>query len=214
MRRLIAALALAAGFGSPANAEVVQTGESSFVLRHVATVAASQEDVWKMLLRPADWWSSEHTFSGDAVNLWLDGQATGCFCEKLPRPADLAEGLRAGSVEHLRVLYVEPPRALRLTGGLGPLQAEPVNAVMTLSLRSAGGRTRIAMEYVVSGLVRRKGEDMAPLVDRVLGEQVGRLAGKFPAAEAAAAEEPAEAPNDAPAETPVDEQPVAASEAG
>lgn len=192
MRRLIAALLLAAAPVAPAAAEVVQTGEGSFVLRFAATVGAGQDDVWKQVLRPADWWSSDHTFSGDAANLWLDGQATGCFCEKLPRPADLAEGIRQGSVEHLRVLYVEPPRALRMAGGLGPLQSEPVNAVLTLTLREAAGRTRIAMEYVVSGLVRRKGDEMAPLVDKVLAQQLARLAAKFPPVD-----QPAVTPGDA-----------------
>lgn len=194
MRRLIAALVLVAAPVAPAAAEVVQAGEGSFVLRFAATVGAGQDDVWKQVLRPADWWSSDHTFSGDAANLWLDGQATGCFCEKLPRPADLAEGIRQGPVEHLRVVYVEPPRALRMTGGLGPLQSEPVNAVLTLTLREAAGRTRIAMEYVVSGLVRRKGDEMAPLVDKVLAEQLSRLVAKFPPVEP-----PAIAPGEAPA---------------
>jgi hypothetical protein len=206
MHRLIATLALAAASIAPASAEVVQAGEGSFVLRFTATVAAAQDEVWKQVLRPADWWSSDHTFSGDAANLWLDGQATGCFCEKLPRPADLAEGLRSGSAEHLRVLYVEPPRALRLSGGLGPLQSEPVNGVMTLTLRSAAGRTRIALEYVVSGLVRRKGEEMAPLVDKVLAEQVARLAGKFPPVEQPAASGAPEAQSPSP-EAPLPETP-------
>ena len=184
MRILLTGLFCAATFAVPAAAEVVQTGEGSFVVRHSAVVGAPQVDVWKALLRPADWWSSDHTYSGDAANLWLDGQATGCFCEKLPRKDGLPEDLRPGSVEHMRVIYVEPPRALRMVGGLGPLQAEPVTAVMTFSIRSSGKRTGIAMDYVVSGLVRRKGEEMAPLIDKVLGGQMGRLAGLFPAVEA------------------------------
>lgn len=206
MRKLLAVLVLAAGAASPAAAEIVQSGESSFVLRYAVTVAAPQEEVWKQLLRPADWWSSQHTYSGDASNLWLDGQATGCFCEKLPRPSDLSEGLRPGSVEHMRVIYVEPVRALRMTGGLGPLQSDPVNGVMTFSLRSGEGRTRIAMEYVVSGLVRRKGDEMAAQVDKVLGEQIARLAGRFSPVEQGAPEEPAASP----AEEPAVEQPESA----
>lgn len=208
MRIFLTSLACVGALASPAAAEVVQTGEGSFVVRHSLVVGAPQVDVWKQLLRPADWWSSDHTYSGDASNLWLDSQATGCFCEKLPRKDSLPEDLRPGSVEHMRVIYVEPPRALRMVGGLGPLQAEPVTAVMTFSIRSSGTRTGIAMDYVVSGLVRRKSEDMAPVIDKVLGEQMARLAGRFPPVEpvAPAPTEPTEPAAEVPPAAPVAEE--------
>jgi len=44
-------------------------------------VNADPQAAWKMLIAPAKWWSSDHTWSKDAANLYLDAQATGCFCD-------------------------------------------------------------------------------------------------------------------------------------
>lgn len=195
MRAMFYGLALAAtGLAAPASAEVVQSAENGFVIRFNGQVPAGSEDVWKQLMRPADWWSSAHTYSGDAANLWLDGQATGCFCEKLPLAKNAPEGMRPGSAEHLRVVYVEPGRAIRMVGGLGPLQSDAVAGVMTISLKAGNGGTRIALEYAVSGFLKLKSAEMAPAVDKVLGEQFKRLTDKFAPAAAAAAESGAEAP--------------------
>ena len=127
---------------------------------------------------PSRWWSGDHTYSGDAANLYLDAQATGCFCEKLPRPADAPADQRMGSVEHMHIVYADPQRGiLRMTGGLGPLQEEPVRGVWTIVLKTAAASgTRIEWTYTVDGLVAKKGGDMAPLVDMVLGQQLTRLA--------------------------------------
>jgi carbon monoxide dehydrogenase subunit G len=174
---LIFAAALAA---SPAQAEVIASTDSGFVVSHAADIAAEPAAVWKMLIAPAQWWSSDHTYSGKAENLYLDAQATGCFCEKLPRPADAPETQRMGSVEHMHIVYADPQRGvLRMTGGLGPLQAEAVSAVMTIALKQEGAATRLTMRYVVGGVWQGKPAELGPLVDRVLGEQVQRLAAKF-----------------------------------
>lgn len=184
---VIVAAALAA---APAQAEVIASTDSGFVVSHAAEMPAEPVAVWKMLIAPAQWWSSDHTYSGKAENLYLDAQATGCFCEKLPRPADAPETQRMGSVEHMHIVYADPQRGvLRMTGGLGPLQAEAVSAVMTIALKQEGEGTRLTMRYVVGGVWQGKPAELGPLVDRVLGEQVQRLAAKF-------------APPEAPAEPP------------
>ena len=85
--RIYAAVAALTGTAlpaSPAAAEVVDQSEIGFTVAHTAEVAATPADVWKMLRRPDKWWSKEHSWSGDAANFWLDSQAGGCFCEKLP----------------------------------------------------------------------------------------------------------------------------------
>ena len=80
---LTAALPAALG-AAPVNAKVIDQSELGFTVAHTAQVAATPEDVWKMLRMPQKWWSKDHSWSGDAANFWLDSQAGGCFCEKLP----------------------------------------------------------------------------------------------------------------------------------
>lgn len=183
---LAAALLLA---GSPASAEVVASSPSGFVSRQAADVSADAETVWAELLKPADWWSGKHTYSGDAANLSLDPRAGGCFCELLPSAVSPRAAPR-GSVEHMRVIYIERPRALRLSGALGPMQAEAAQGTLTIVLRPIDGGTRIMWEYVVGGYLRQTTETLAPAVDRVLGEQLTRLAAKL-GPKAAAAPAPA-----------------------
>ena len=67
-------------------AEVVVQSEAGFVIKHSAETTPAPADTWRILIAPAKWWSSDHTWSHDAANLYLDAQASGCFCEKLPKP--------------------------------------------------------------------------------------------------------------------------------
>ncbi len=176
MRRfvLVGLIALCA---VPASAEVTEVRDSGFIVKLSAEAQASKSETWKTLIAPARWWSSEHTYSGDAGNLWLDAQATGCFCEKLPRPKDAPETQRIGSIEHMHVVYADPQSGvLRMSGGLGPLQQDAGNGTLTVTLKQANEVTRIDWVYAVSGLIVLKPEEIAPLVDQVLREQIERLA--------------------------------------
>lgn len=164
---------------APAQAEILTRDDRGFVVREVVEVAAPTAEVWRTLVKPATWWSSEHTFSGEAANLTLDPVPGGCFCEKLP-PAKQGGGAAvSGGVQHMRVVYVEPGRALRLTGALGPLQSEALLGAMTITLKSNERGTRILIEYVVGGYMRYRVEQIAPAVDRMLGQQITRLADKL-----------------------------------
>lgn len=187
MHRLLA-LAAATILTAPAQAELAATSEAGFVSDNSALIAADLPAVWKLLVAPNLWWSASHTYSGDAGNLYLDAQATGCFCEKLPKPADAPEGQRMGSVEHMHVVYADPQRGvLRMVGGLGPLQGEAVHGVLTVTLKREGEGTRMLWRYVVGGVWQAKVEEMGPLVDKVMAEQVRRLAEKAgPVTDAAA----------------------------
>jgi hypothetical protein len=178
---------------APAAAEVTALSDAGFVIRHEVETPASKTDAWRALIAPGKWWSPAHTYSGRAENLYLDAQATGCFCEKLPRPPGEPEDQRMGSVEHMNVVYVEPPQGvLRMKGGLGPLQGESVNGTLTITVRPTPQGSKITWEYVVGGYMRMKNEDIAPAVDQVLGEQLGRLAALLtPAAADAAGQAPA-----------------------
>lgn len=173
---------------SPVQAELSASNDTGFVSDHAVTIAADPASVWKVLVAPNLWWSPSHTYSGDAGNLYLDAQATGCFCEKLPKPADAPAEQRMGSVEHMHVVYADPQRGvLRMTGGLGPLQGEALHGVLTITLRKDGEGTQIEWRYAVGGAWQAKATEMAILVDKVLAEQVKRLADKAGPSPAAAA---------------------------
>ncbi len=165
---------------TPARAEVVASSATMFDLKQELTVDAPVQQTWDALKAPQRWWNAEHTYSGKAENLYLDAQASGCFCERLDNK---------GSIEHLRIAYIQPPRMIRFTGSLGPLQAEAVAGTLTIRLDPAGANaTKVTLTYLVAGHIRAGADTLAPKVDEVLAQQ---LLGLKSAAEAAPAAEPA-----------------------
>lgn len=188
-------MAALAFMASPARAEVVSRTETGFVIRLASEVTAAPADAWKTILTPAQWWQSQHTFSGDAANLTLEPQVGGCFCEVLPRPDGAPATQKPGGVQHMRVIYIEPPRALRLSGALGPLQSEALAATMTITVKPTEKGSRVLFEYVVGGFMRYKVDEIAPAVDRMLTAQLASLAGKLgPVAEPVAKPAPESEP--------------------
>jgi uncharacterized protein YndB with AHSA1/START domain len=193
-------------FAAPAAAEVVEQTDNGFATRDSATVSATPYEAWQALIAPARWWNDGHTWSGDAENMFLSAQGGGCFCEQLPVREGAPEGVRRGSALHMTVLQADPPRVLRMRGGLGPLQSEPVDGVLTVTLAEAEGGTRIVWEYVVGGHMRFEVPTIARAVDGVMSQQLRGLAallGPVAAPAAPPATEPAEA--EAPARPSVSE---------
>ena len=177
MRTVAASLALIAALGAgPAAAKVAQVSDGGFVVQLAAEVEVGRQAAWDELLKPQDWWDPAHSFSGDAANFSLDPRPGGCFCEAMPGK----DGTPDGGVEHMQVIYVEPYRALRMRGALGPLQSEALVGNLTIQLKPVdGGGTQVLWEYVVGGFMRPKAEEVAPAVDKVLSEQLARLAAKL-----------------------------------
>jgi len=171
---VLAALALLPA--APAVAEVTGAGSDSFVSRHEVVVKASPKEVWLALISPAAWWTSEHTWSGEAANLTLTPQAGGCFCEKIPEVDEPGRFTLEGSVEHMRVIQAYPERALRMQGALGPLQSEPVTGILTIAISEVEQGTRIVWEYNVGGPMRYEVPVIARAVDGVMGLQINALA--------------------------------------
>lgn len=174
---LVGGFGLAPIGGTSASAEVVQRSDQGFVVRSSVEVDASPQSVWATLAVPSAWWDAEHSFSGAAANFSLELSPGGCFCEKLPTPQG-SKGGKPGGVAHMRVVYLEPNRVMRLSGALGPLQSEAVNGVWTITLKAVGAKTRVLFEYVVGGYMRYTTEQIAPVVDKVLAAQLLRLAKK------------------------------------
>ena len=154
-----------------ASAKVVDQSDAVCSVAHTAQVAATPADVWKMLRMPQSWWSKEHSWSGDGANFWLDSQAGGCFCEKLP---DTGSGV--GSVQHARILFSKPNQLLRLSGAFGPLQGEALTGTLTIQIKETPTGSALRFDYVVGGYMRFKVGDIAPAVDKVIGEQLLGLA--------------------------------------
>jgi uncharacterized protein YndB with AHSA1/START domain len=149
-----------------AGADIVQTSpgltEFSFQL-HVTPNAAG---AYAAATHPEKWWSGDHSYSGSAANMSLEPVAGGCWCERLPA---------GGSVQHMRVLAAIPGKLLRLTGGLGPLQEQPLTTVMTWSFKDdpAGGSV-IDFKYRISGATDLPAT-WPQAVNGVLSEQLQRL---------------------------------------
>jgi hypothetical protein len=76
-----------------------------------------------------------------------------------------------------------PGQRLRLSGALGPLQAEGVVGTLDFAITPARKGVKVVMTYVVGGYIRGGPRRIAPLVDQVLATQ---LAGLKRAAEASA----------------------------
>lgn len=172
MRGFVVGLAIFA-MPAPASGEVRSASPSGFETVEVVIVNAAPKQVYAMLVQPARWWSGDHTYSGRAANLSLQPHAGGCFCETIP-----AEN---ASIEHARVIHARPGKTLRLTGALGPLQAEGVTATLTWALKPVPGGTEVTQTYVVGGYVRGGADRLAPIVDQVIGEQLKRLQRAFAA---------------------------------
>jgi uncharacterized protein YndB with AHSA1/START domain len=151
-----------------ASAEVVDSGSGGFTSINEVTIDADRASVWKAAIADVgDWWSSDHTISGDASALSITPRPQGCFCESL--------GAGAGVV-HLTVTMVSPGVVIRLTGGLGPLGLMGVNGNMTWEFDDDDENgTRVKFTYVVGGYSPEGLDTIAGPVDFVVGEALQLL---------------------------------------
>lgn len=166
MRRVL--LILLPVLAAESGAEVLDSAPGGFTVQHERVVDAPVESVYAAAVdRVGDWWSSDHTISGDASRLRIDARPQGCFCE------DLEDG---DGVVHLTVTFVNRNVLVRLTGGLGPLGLMGVDGNMTWEFfPTTDGKTRLKWTYAVGGY-RPGGLDAVAIpVDYVIGEALARL---------------------------------------
>lgn len=175
IRTAISGMALALACAMPARAEVIETTADRFVTRAEASVKTPLLATWLALTKPGLWWADAHSWSGDAENMTLTPQGGGCFCERIPVGDSGNASAMEGSVRHAEVLQAFPMKVLRLSGGFGPLQGEPVSGILTITLKEIEGGTRLLWEYNVGGPMRYKVDEIAPVVDKVMNEQLTRL---------------------------------------
>lgn len=173
MRAFTSLVGVAAlGLATPGMADVEAVSEQGFVTRDVVIIAATTRQVWLALIKPAEWWNDDHTWSGDAANLSLVPSAGGCFCEAIPGEGDIPLD---GSARHAVVVQAIPDKALRLRGGLGPLQAGPATGVLTISLEEIEGGTKVTWEYNAGGPMGFEIETISKAVDGVMAQQLHGL---------------------------------------
>lgn len=148
-------------------AEVTDSAANGFRTVNELVVADGRAETWVAAVGQVDrWWSSDHTVSGDASRLSIKAEMQGCFCETL--------GNKAGVV-HLVVTMVNPTHLLRMTGGLGPLGLMGVDGNMTWEFADIEDGTRVTFTYAVGGYSKDGLDEIAPAVDFVIGEALGRL---------------------------------------
>ena len=176
--------ATVAATASPAFAEVKAASDTGFNVIHIATVQATPDEIWKRLLTPKDYWNKAHSWSGSSAGFYIDAQANGCFCELFQETDVNGKVKTVGSVEHMRVIFAQPGKVLRMQGALGPLQSEAVIGTLTVAMEPTkqDGATRVSFSYVVGGYMRYKVAEIAPAVDQVLGEQFKNMLLPFPPA--------------------------------
>ena len=155
---------------SPLAAEVTESGEHGFTVSHSVATKAEPFVVYRTMTSHIDqWWSADHSYSGEADKLYMKVERGGCFCERLPN---------GGRVEHLRIIYFSPGAEIRFDGALGPLQTMAAQGRMIWKIEAAGNGqsgSKVTFTYRVFGHPEGGLAAIAPAVDGVIGEQLGRL---------------------------------------
>jgi uncharacterized protein YndB with AHSA1/START domain len=158
--------AMALGLASPAAAAVIDSQPGGFEVREEVQVAAPPAEVYAAIGRIGQWWSSDHTYSGDARNMSLELKAGGCFCEQLKD---------GGGAKHMGVILVQPDRLVRLEGALGPLAGTGGIGHLAFALSPKAAGTDVVLTYDFGGYAKGGMGDFAAPVDAVLGGQLDRL---------------------------------------
>jgi uncharacterized protein YndB with AHSA1/START domain len=150
-----------------ATAGIVDSSFYGFTISHEVTIKANPDSVYYCIVHDiGKWWDPDHTYSGNAYNLSIKTSADGCFCEKLSG---------GGTVRHMTVVFADPGKMLRMSGGIGPLQAMAVTGTMTFVLKKTDAGTNLKVQYTVGGYYPTGLTKVAGMVDKVLGQQVQRL---------------------------------------
>ncbi|MGD9547244.1 MAG: SRPBCC family protein [Candidatus Krumholzibacteriia bacterium] len=154
-------------FQPAAHAEVLDAAANGFTTRTIVTIAATPEAAWEALTAGfGQWWDPAHSFFGDAGKFTLDPSVGGAWIE------DQGDGRW---VRHLEVWNAVPGRKLLMRGGLGPLQEMGVAGALSFTFEPVEGGVEVALTYAVGGYHPQGLDVLAPIVDRVLGEQLERF---------------------------------------
>ncbi|MFH2052537.1 MAG: SRPBCC family protein [bacterium] len=170
MRKIVSLLLVflsLAAIQPAARAEVLDAAAGGFTTRNTVTIATTPDAAWEALTAEfGQWWDPAHSFFGDAGKFTLDPSVGGAWIE------DKGDGRW---IRHLEVWYADPGRKLLMRGGLGPLQEMGVVGALSFTFEPVEGGVEVAVTYAVGGYYPQGLDVLAPIVDRVLGEQLGRF---------------------------------------
>lgn len=168
IRMLVTVCLLLAGTATTALAAVKDSAKDGFTIENEQVVPVDAATAWQALVEDVDhWWPKDHSWWGAASTLSIQARAGGCFCEVAG----------AQQAQHMTVTFVDPGKTLRMTGGLGPLQGMGVSGALEFRLAAAeGGGTRITLYYRAGGYAPDDLGQLAAVVDKVQGLQLGGLA--------------------------------------
>ncbi len=150
---------------SPAAAEVLVADAHGFEVSNAVSLVIPVNQAYAAFSRLGSWWNDEHTYSGKAANIQLVLRPGACFCEAIPT---------GGGVEHMRVSVVQPNERIVMSGALGPVLYEAATGVMDIKFERIAGGAKVTLNYRAAGFARGDADKMAPIVDRVLAEQMKR----------------------------------------
>ncbi|GAA4723569.1 ATPase [Sphingomonas lutea] len=161
--RYLAGLAMLVA--TPASADVVGASSNGFELAYTVNLTVKPDVAYSAFANVPAWWNADHTYSGDSKNLSLALNPGGCFCERFPK---------GGGIEHMRVTYVDPGKRIVMTGSLGPLLYDATSGVMDIQVKSQAGGSQLTLNYRAAGFAKGNAAASAPLVDKVLADQLRR----------------------------------------
>lgn len=148
------------------SAEVKVASPTGFQTVATCTVDLAADEAYQKLIADfSTWYDASHSYSGRPENLSLDLERS-CMLEKLPD---------GGYVRHMEIVYHQPGKMLRMTGGLGPLQGMGVAGALSFAFAEADGQTTVTLTYNVSGADFLQLDKIAAPVDGVLAAQLKRF---------------------------------------
>lgn len=151
---------------SPLMGEVTQSAPDGFQIKISMSTPLDPSRTYRAFVEDfSKWWDASHSYSGKAANLSLDLDRN-CMLETL------GDG---GFVRHMEISYCEKDKAVRLLGGMGPLQEMGIHGAMTFSFEQMDEATVISLTYNVTGASFQKLDQVAEPVDGVLTQQMERL---------------------------------------
>ncbi|WP_100656202.1 SRPBCC family protein [Alteromonas flava] len=161
LQRLCIALCF---FSTATLADVQHVDTHGFIVENTIVSAHTSEQVWQALVQNVDdWWPKDHSWWEGTFT--LEAKAGGCFCETHTNK----------SAEHMRIVYVEPGKTLRMSGGLGPLQGMGMNGALDWQLTPTEDGTKVTLTYRVHGVNSGGFAELAPIVAHVQGIQLNSL---------------------------------------
>ena len=167
VKKLINLCTILSLFPSMLHAEVLHIADTGFIISNKISVNTDAATTWDAFVGEVDnWWPKDHSWWLDQGTFSIEPIAGGCFCEKA------SEGR---SAEHMHIVFVDPSKTLRMTGGLGPLQGMGLFGALDFIFEGNDSETTVTMTYRVSGINSDGFSDLAPIVDSVQGLQIGGL---------------------------------------